>query len=75
MNCCHEPSWFRKLLLLSALAAGGVATLFVPPYQEIAFVPDDQEAVATPVSPGRASRGMTGVDVNLHHRKFVRSNG
>jgi hypothetical protein len=75
MNHCHEPSRFRMLLLILALAAGGVATLFVPPYREIAFVPDDREAVTTPVSSGSASRGMTGIDVKMHHRNFVRNNG
>jgi hypothetical protein len=74
MNCCYEPSWSRKLLLLSALAAGGVATQFVPPYQEIAFLPKE-EAVSAPASPGSTSRGMTGVDVDLHHLNFIRSLG
>jgi hypothetical protein len=72
MNHCHEPTWFRKMLVLSALVAGSVATLFVPPYREVAFIPEDREAVTTP---GSSSRGMTGIDVNLHHRNLVQSNG
>ena len=47
MNCCYEPSWSRKMLLLSALVAGTVATQFVPPYRELAFIPND-EAVSSP---------------------------
>jgi hypothetical protein len=76
MNRCHEPSWVRKLLVLSALAAGGVATLFVPPYREIAFVPQEEESVLTPAPHGSNSPRMSGgIEAKLRHPKFIRSNG
>jgi len=62
---CLDNSRFRTALLLLALMAGGIATLFVPPYQDIAFAPD--EAVSAPATPGRASPDMTGIDVDLRH--------
>jgi hypothetical protein len=74
MNLCYEPSWSRKLMLLSALVAGGVATQFVPPYQELAFIPKN-EASSTSMSRGSASRGMTGIDVNTRYQTVVRSTG
>ena len=74
MNRCYEPSWSRKLLLLSALVAGGVATQFVPPYQELAFIPKD-EVVSAPTLSASKSRGMKDVDVNTHHLNIVRSSG
>jgi hypothetical protein len=74
MNRCYEPSWSRKLLLLSALVAGGVATQFVPPYQELAFVPK-VEAISAPTLSVSKSRDMTGADVNTHRLEFVRSIG
>jgi hypothetical protein len=73
MNRCYEPSWSRTLLLLSALVAGGVATLFVPPYQEVAFMSPEREAVSAPASPGAPSRGMTGIDVNTYVLNLLRS--
>jgi hypothetical protein len=57
----HEPSWSRTSLLLLALAAGGVATQLVPPYQEIAFAPQHQAKVAS--AGDTNSRGVTGIDV------------
>jgi hypothetical protein len=61
-----DDSRFRTALLLLALTAGGVATLFVPPYQDIAFAPEE-EAASAPATPGRASPDMTGIDVDLRH--------
>jgi hypothetical protein len=74
MNRCYEPTWSRKLLLLSALVAGAVATQFVPPYRELAFMPKD-EAVTAPRLSVSKSRDMTGADVNTHRLEFIRSIG
>lgn len=71
-----NDSWFRSLLLLLALSAGGIATVFVPPYVELASMPEDRSETAfAPVSPGSRSAGMTGIDVDLRHLSFVRSIG
>jgi hypothetical protein len=75
MSCCSQPSWFRQLLLVSALGAGALATLLVPPYREIAFEAEDEKPVSSPLSAEGTSHGMTGVDVDLHHLNFVRSMG
>jgi hypothetical protein len=73
MNSCYELSWSQLLLLLSALVAGGVATQFVPPYQEVAFISPERETISAPVSPGAPSRGMTGIDVNTQVVNLLRS--
>jgi hypothetical protein len=71
-----DDSWYRSLLLLSALLAGGVVTLFVPPYRELASMPEEPSAtVSTPSKPGPDSAGVTGIDVDLRHLSFVRSIG
>jgi hypothetical protein len=74
MNCCYEPSWSRKMLLLSALVAGSVVTQFVPPYQELAFMPKD-EAISTPALSASKSRGTSDVGVDTHHLTRVRTSG
>jgi hypothetical protein len=73
MNSCYEPSRSRTLLLMSALVAGGVATQFVPAYQEVAFISPAKEAVSAPASPGASLRGMTGIDVNTHVLNLLRN--
>jgi len=71
-----DDSWFRTLLLLSALSAGGLATLFVPPYRELASMPEEAgETASAPSSPGQGSTGVTGIDVDLRHLHMVRSIG
>lgn len=53
MSRFHDRSWFHTAMLMSALAAGGLTTLLVPPYRELAAVPnDEQEAVSAAASPG-----------------------
>ena len=66
MNRSHLPSWIRQVLLLSALGAGALTTLLVPPYQEVALVPDDEKPVSSSESQS-GTNGMTGVDVDLRH--------
>jgi hypothetical protein len=76
MDRCQEPSWFRTSLLLLALAAGGVATQLVPPYQEIAFAPQHQaKAASADKSSHTNTRGLTGIDVNSHYLGFIESIG
>jgi hypothetical protein len=76
MNFSVEKSWVRTGLLLLALAAGGLATLLVPPYRDIAYAADDQEqAMAARPKPGRGSSDMSGIDVDLRHLKYVASIG
>jgi hypothetical protein len=70
MSRGHLSSWFRQVLLLSALGAGALTTLLVPPYQEVALVPDDEKPMSSLESRG-GTNGMTGVD--LRHLNFVRS--
>ena len=70
MNRSHLPSWIRQVLLLSALGAGALTTLLVPPYQEVALVPDDEKPASSSESRGGAN-GMSGVDVDLRHLNFV----
>jgi hypothetical protein len=71
-----DDSWFRTLLLLSALSAGGVATLLVPPYRELASMPEEpRETVSAPATPGGSPDGMTGIDVDLRHLDFVQRIG
>jgi len=71
-----DQSRFRSLLLLSALAAGGLATLFVPPYRELASMPEEEtETASAPLTPGASSSGMTGVDVDLRHLRTIQSIG
>jgi hypothetical protein len=74
MNRSYEPSWSRKLMLLSALAAGGVATQFVPPYQELAFIPRE-EAMSAPTLSAAKSRDTKDADANTHHLHVVRTSG
>jgi hypothetical protein len=74
MNCCYEPSWSRKMLLFLALAAGTVATQFVPPYRELAFMPKD-EAVSGPALSASKSRGIHAASVNTQHLDEVRTSG
>jgi hypothetical protein len=74
MSRDHLPSWIRQLLLLSALGAGALTTLLVPPYQEVAMVPDDEQPVSRSDSHG-GSNGMTGVDVDLRHLNHIRNTG
>jgi hypothetical protein len=74
MNCCYEPSWSRKMLLLLALVSGTVATQLVPPYQELAFIPKD-EAISTPALSASKSRGMTSDEIESHHLTRVRTSG
>jgi hypothetical protein len=63
-------------LVLSALGAGGLATLFVPPYREMARMPDSQPAVSTPATPGGTSHGMTGINNAKFDRDgFIRTSG
>lgn len=69
-----EYSWFRTTLLLSALAAGGLATLFVPGYQEMAATTEKPTPPASVRQVrGNASSDVTGIDVDLRHLKLVRS--
>jgi hypothetical protein len=69
-------SRFRSLLLLTALSAGALTTLFVPPYRELAFMPEDaSETASAPTSPGRNSSDVTGIDVDLRHLRIVGSIG
>ena len=75
MNSCHEPSWFRTSLLLLAFAAGGLATLLVPPYQEVAFAPQDKAQAASAHESSNRSPGLTGIDVMLHNLNFIESIG
>jgi hypothetical protein len=72
MSRSHQPSWIRQMLLLSALGAGALTTLLVPPYRDVALLPEDEQPAASTASPGGTSQGMSGVDVDLHHLNFVR---
>jgi hypothetical protein len=60
------------MMVLSALGAGALATLLVPPYREVALVPEDEKPVAAPQSPGNTSHGMTGIEKDTPHRNFRR---
>lgn len=74
MSRYFEYSWIRTTLLLSALAAGGLATLFVPAYEEMAAT---TEKPTPPASVrhvrGNTSGDMTGIDVDRRHMKIVRN--
>ena len=71
-----NDSWSRSLLLLSALSAGGVATLLVPPYRELASMPQEQsESVSVPATPGASRSGITGIDVDMRYLDIVQSIG
>jgi hypothetical protein len=73
MSHGQQPSWVRHMLLASALGAGALATLLVPPYREVAFAPEDDGPASHAASPDSTHRGVTGVDADVHHRNVVRS--
>jgi hypothetical protein len=62
------------MLLLSALVAGTVATQFVPPYRELAFIPKD-EAVSSPALSASKSRDRNRSGANGHHLHNIRTSG
>ncbi len=73
MNRYLESSWFRNALLLLALAAGGLMTLVVPSYQEMAaiHVQPARPSSATGAG-GNTSRHITAVDVGQRQFDFLR---
>ena len=75
MNGCHEHSWFRTGLLLLALSAGSVVTQLVPPYREIAFMPEEEESVSASASANANSTGPAGIDVSWLHLNVIRNTG
>jgi len=72
MNRYLENSWFRSALLLGAFAVGGMLTQVVPTYEEIAAL---RERPATPSAASEprvhTSGGVTGIDVDQRHLRFV----
>lgn len=73
MHRSHANPLIRQMLLLSALLVGSAATLFVPPYREIAAAPDEDQPVSAQATPDNTTGGVTGIDVNLRQLELVRS--
>jgi hypothetical protein len=68
----HLNNWVRTGLLLAALAAGTVATQFVPKYQEASRTITYPSKAAT-VTNSNSHQGVSGVDVDEHRLTLART--
>jgi hypothetical protein len=68
-----EQRWFRNLVLMGSLAAGGLMTQFVPAHQETAALQVKPQTLPAIEVRETSSRDMTGIDVDRRFMKFVQS--
>jgi hypothetical protein len=72
MSQGYLNNWIRMSLLLAALAAGTVATQFVPKYHEAARTVTYPSKAAS-VSGSHSSQGVSGIDVDHRRLSLVRN--
>ena len=70
MTRTGDRSLLRTIPLVLALLAGIVTTQLVPPYRDIAYALKEAKRHAA-ASPDNNFSGMTGIDVDLRHLRYV----